>query len=428
MKILVIGAGGREHALVWKIRQSSRVEKIYCAPGNGGIAELAECVSIFSEDIPALVDFAEREAIDFTIVGPEVPLSQGIVDEFQKKSLKIFGPTREGAELEASKAFAKEIMQKYGVPTGKGKVFNALNLAKEYIRVEGAPLVVKADGLAAGKGVFVCPTVEEAEAALELMMTKKVFGLAGERVIVEECLIGEEASFIALTDGKTILPLVPSQDHKAVFDQDKGPNTGGMGAYAPAPIVTTEMAETVMEQVFIPTLEGMKQEGRAFRGVLYAGLMLTASGPKVLEFNVRFGDPETQVILPLLESDLLELLEACLEGNLDKINLRWKQGSALCVVLASGGYPGSYQKGEEIFGLEKLASEKDVVAFHAGTSRKDSKVVTSGGRVLGITAWGENIQAAKDKAYLALEKINFEKMHYRKDIGAKALSGKTRKD
>ncbi len=398
------------------------MKKVYCAPGNGGISRVAECVPVGVTDISALLDFVREKKVDFTVVGPEVPLAAGIVDEFGKEGLRIFGPTKAAAELEASKVFAKRIMWKYGVPTGAGEVFDRAQEAIAYIRRKGAPLVVKADGLAAGKGVMVCRTVEEAEEAVNLIMAKKVFGAAGSLVIVEECLRGEEASFIALTDGEAIVPLIPSQDHKPIYDGDKGPNTGGMGAYAPAPVVSPEIAAIVMEKVFVPIVEGMKEEGRKIQGVLYAGLMITDDGPKVLEFNVRFGDPETQAILPLLDSDLIEPLEACLEGNLDQVNLQWNEGAAaVCVVVASGGYPGSYQKGKEIRGLEKLADEEDIAVFHAGTALKDGKVVTAGGRVLGVTGWGSDIGKAIERTYQAVEKIKFEGMYYRKDIGAKAL-------
>ncbi len=421
MDVLIIGSGGREHTLVWKIAQSSRVKKVYCAPGNGGIAQVAECVPIQATDVPALLNFAREKKIELTVVGPEAPLAAGIVDEFGKEGLRIFGPAKAAAELEVSKVFAKKIMRKYGIPTGEAEIFDRPREAIAYIREKGAPLVVKADGLAAGKGVIVCRTVEEAGEAVDLIMVEKSFGAAGKRVIVEECLQGEEASFIALTDGETILPLIPSQDHKPIYDDDKGPNTGGMGAYAQAPVVTPEMAATVMEKVFIPTVKGMKEEGRKFRGVLYAGLMITAAGPKVLEFNVRFGDPETQAILPLLDSDLIELMGACLEGNLNRVNLKWNEGAAVCVVIASGGYPGSYRKGKEIQGLEELAGEEDIVVFHAGTALKDGKIITAGGRVLGVTGWGSSIEHALEKTYQVVEKIKFEDMYYRKDIGAKAL-------
>jgi len=424
MNILIIGSGGREHTLVWKIARSPRVKKIYCAPGNGGISQVAECPPIQATDVPALVNFVWDKKIDFTVVGPEASLAAGIVDEFRKEGLRIFGPTKAAAELEASKVFAKRIMRKYGIPTGEGEIFDQPEAAIAYIREKNVPLVVKADGLAAGKGVIVCPTAQEAESAVNLIMEKKAFGEAGNQIIVEEYLQGEEASFIALTDGETILPLIASQDHKPIYDGDKGANTGGMGAYAPAPVVSPEMAAIVMENTFVPVVKGMRDEGKKFQGVLYAGLMITAAGAKVLEFNVRFGDPETQAILPLLESDLLEPLEACFEGNLSRVSLKWKRETALCVVIASGGYPGNYRKGREIQGLEESAGEEDIVIFHAGTAIKEGKVVTAGGRVLGVTGRGNNIGEAIKKTYQAVEKIKFPDMYYRKDIGAKALRRK----
>ncbi|NOX96678.1 MAG: phosphoribosylamine--glycine ligase [Nitrospirae bacterium] len=421
MNILIIGSGGREHTLAWKISQSSRVKKIYCAPGNGGISQVAQCVPIEATDIPALINFAREKKIAFTVVGPEAPLAAGIVDEFGKENLKIFGPTKVAAELETSKVFAKKMMRKYGIPTGEGEIFARPQEAIAYIREKGPPLVVKADGLAAGKGVIVCRTVEEAEEAVNLIMVKKAFGEAGNLVIVEEYLQGEEASFIALTNGDTIVPLIPSQDHKPIYDGDKGPNTGGMGAYAPARLVSPEMTAEVMEKIFVPTVKGMKEEGRKFQGILYAGLMLTSDGPKVLEFNVRLGDPETQAILPLLESDLIELLESCLTEDLSQVTLQWNPGTAVCVVITSGGYPGKYQTGKEIYGLEELAEEEDVIVFHAGTTLEGGKVVTAGGRVLGVTGRGSDIREAIEKTYQAVKKISFQDMYYRKDIGAKAL-------
>lgn len=428
MNILIIGGGGREHALAWKFAQSPRARKIYCAPGNGGISRVAECVPIEAADIPGLVNFAREKGIDFTIVGPEAPLAAGIVDKFGNEGLRIFGPTRAAAELESSKVFAKRIMRKYGIPTGEGEIFEESQPALNYIRGRGTPIVVKADGLAAGKGVIVCPTVKKAEEAVNLIMREKAFGEAGNQVIVEECLRGEEASFIALTDGEAILPLIPSQDHKPIYDGDKGPNTGGMGAYAPAPVVSSEIAVTVLKKIFIPTIKGMREEGKKLRGVLYAGLMITPLGPKVLEFNVRFGDPEIQAILPLLKSDLVEPLEACLNGNLGQVNLKWNEGAALCLVMASGGYPGSYRKGQVIQGLEELVGEENVIVFHAGTALKEGKVVTDGGRVLGVTAWGSDIGKAREKAYKAAGKIEFPGIYYRKDIGARGSSHRTREN
>lgn len=422
MKVLIVGGGGREHALAWKVSQSPRVEKIYAAPGNAGISGLAECVSIKSEDIPALALFAKDKSIDLTIVGPETPLSMGIVDEFARHGLKAFGPSRLAAEIEASKSFAKDLMKKYHIPTAEYEVFTDRDQAVSYVMRKGAPLVIKADGLAAGKGVVVAGTVEEAVSALDMIMSKKAFGRAGERVVVEECLKGEEASFMAFTDGRTVLPMASAQDHKRVFDGDKGPNTGGMGAYSPAPVVTKKIERQVMEEIMIPTVRAMEKEGRTFKGVLYAGLMIHDGKAKVLEFNARFGDPETQPVLARLDTDLIEIIEAILSGTLSKVEVKWKPEFAVCVVMASAGYPGGYDKGKEIKGLDKAAARKGVVVFHAGTATKDGKIVTDGGRVLGVTGIGPKIAAAIDNAYAAVHDIYFEGAHYRKDIGAKALS------
>lgn len=424
MKILVIGSGGREHALVWKISASPRVKKIFAAPGNAGMANLAELVEISAENIPALLDFAQKNKIDLTVVGPEVPLTSGIVDEFQAAGLKIFGPARLAAQIEGSKIFAKKIMKKYRVPQADFEEFDDFQKARDYLKEKKYPLVVKADGLAAGKGVIIAQNENQAQAALSEIMEKKVFGAAGERVLIEEFLEGEEASLLAFTDGVTILPMAAAQDHKRVFDNDQGPNTGGMGAYSPTPVVTPEIAEEVLEKILKPTIFGLCREGVIYQGVLYAGLMLTKTEPKVLEFNARFGDPETQVILPRLKNDLLEIMEATINNRLEKIKLVWDERACVCVVLASGGYPGSYQKGFEIFGLEKVKKMKDVMVFHAGTTLKNGKIVTAGGRVLGVTGFGEGIKEAIKKTYEAVEKIKFEKMHYRRDIGQKALCKK----
>ncbi len=421
MKVLVVGGGGREHTIVWKLAQSSKVQKIYCAPGNAGTSELAENIEIKAEDIPNLTDFAEGKKVDLTIVGPEAPLAEGIVDEFRKRNLRIFGPTKEAAELEASKVFAKRLMRKYEIPSGEGEIFNSSDKALRYVDKVGSPIVIKADGLAAGKGVTVCKTVEEAKEAINFTMVEKRFGDAGNRVIVEECLIGEEASYIAFTDGETVVPMVTSQDHKPVYDGDKGPNTGGMGAYSPAPVVTEEIDKQIVNEILVPTVKGMAKEGRKYKGGLYCGLMVTEDGPKVLEFNVRFGDPENQVILPRLKSDLVEIVDACIDENLSEINLDWSNEACVCVVVASGGYPGSYEKGKEIKGLDEISKMDGVVAFHAGTAKKNGKIVTNGGRVLGITALGSTIKGAIDRTYQAVGKIQFEGMHCRRDIGAKAL-------
>ncbi|GAB6076815.1 phosphoribosylamine--glycine ligase [Desulfurobacterium crinifex] len=420
MKVLVIGSGGREHALVWKLAQSPKVEKVYGAPGNPGIAQIGECVNISPTDIKGLVDFAEKEGIDLTVVGPEAPLVVGIVDEFESRGLKIFGPSKEAAKLEGSKAFSKEMMKKYGVPTADFEVFDNPEKAKEYIKEKGAPIVVKADGLAAGKGVVVAQNVEEALEAIDKIMIEKVFGDAGNRVVVEDCLVGEEASYLVVTDGENFIPLATAQDHKAVFDGDKGPNTGGMGAYSPAPVLSEEMEKEVQEKVIKPILRGMREEGHPFKGILYAGLMITEEGPKVLEFNVRFGDPEAQIILRRLKTDLVDVCQSVIEGKLID-SLEWIPETAICVVLASKGYPGKYEKGKVITGIEEAEKIDNVVVFHAGTAIKDGKLVTNGGRVLNVTALGKDIVKARENVYKAIEKIHFDGMHYRKDIGLKAL-------
>lgn len=419
MKVLVVGGGGREHALVWKISQSPRVDKIYCAPGNAGIAGQAECVGLSAEDISGLLAFARAKDVALTVVGPEAPLAAGIVDVFEVAGLRIFGPGREAARLEASKVFAKRIMQRYGVPTAEGRVFDAPEAAREYVRRLPGPCVVKADGLAAGKGVIVADSPAEAEAAVIDIMERKVFGAAGERVLIEERLYGEEASVMALTDGETVLPLLPAQDHKPVFDGDMGPNTGGMGAYAPAPAVTPELLQRIEAEILLPTIRGLAAEGIVYKGVLYAGLMLTPEGPRVLEFNVRFGDPETQPLLYLWAGDILEAVEAVIDGELRRVKLAWHPGTAVCVVLAAAGYPGGYRKGDAITGLEVLPP--NVSVFQAGTARKDEGLVTAGGRVLGVTARGADAREAVERAYAAVGRIHFEGMHYRRDIGQKAL-------
>jgi phosphoribosylamine--glycine ligase len=425
MKVLVIGGGGREHALVWKLSQSRRVDKIYCAPGNAGIAGQAECVDIRPTDFGALLDFVRYEWIDLIIVGPEEPLEKGIVDAFRKEGRKIFGPSAEAARLEASKAFSKDFMRRYGIPTGEYKVFTSYIHAEDYVRMKGAPVVVKADGLAAGKGVVVAKTVEEASEALRLIMKEKAFGPAGDRVVVEEFLDGEEASFMAFTDGKTIVPMVSSQDHKRIFDGDLGPNTGGMGAYSPAPVVTGRLEELVMEKVMRPFLKGIASERMDFRGVIYAGLMIKDGRPSVLEFNCRFGDPETQAVLARLDTDLFEIALAASEGRLSDIEVAWKPEASVCVVMASGGYPGKYETGKSISGLEEAGKLRDVMVFHAGTAFEDDRTVTAGGRVLGVTAIGKDVTAAREKAYEAVGKIKFEGMHFRRDIADRAVNRET---
>jgi phosphoribosylamine--glycine ligase len=421
MKVLVIGSGGREHALVWKISQSPRVKKIYCAPGNAGIAQLAECLSISAEDVKGLTSRAEKERVDLTVVGPEAPLTLGIVEAFKEKGMRIFGPSQKAAEIEGSKAFAKDLMKKYGIPTGDSQTFTDHASAVKYAKGKGAPLVVKADGLAAGKGVIICRSVDEALSALDLIMVQKAFGAAGGKVVMEEFLEGEEASFLAFTDGEAVLPLPTSQDHKAVYDKDQGPNTGGMGAYSPAPVVNEKVHREVMEKVMIPTVRGMAKEGRKYRGVLYAGLIIKEEKIKVLEFNARLGDPEAQPLLMRMKSDLVPVLEATIDGKLAGQKVDWEDRATVCVVMASGGYPGSYEKGKVISGLQEAAKVRDTFVFHAGTTFKEGKVVTNGGRVLGVTALGSGIQEAIQRAYEAVDKISWEGAYYRKDIGQKAL-------
>jgi phosphoribosylamine--glycine ligase len=421
MRVLVIGSGGREHALVWKLSQSPEVAKLYCAPGNGGINELAEPVDTGAEDVESLAEFAESKDIDLTVVGPEGALAKGVVDIFEKRGLRIFGPTKAAARLESSKAFAKNLMKKYHVPTGQFAVFDDPQAARAYVRQLGVPIVVKADGLCGGKGVIVANTLSEALGAIDLLMEDRIFKQAGERIIIEERLTGEEASMLVVTDGTTALPLLPSQDHKRLHDGDKGPNTGGMGAYAPTPLMTDAMMQQVMEQVITPTLNGLANEGIVFKGVLYAGLMLTADGPKVLEFNVRFGDPEIQAILPLMKDDLVPLLDEAVEGRLSNSRCQWKAGSCACVVLASGGYPGEFQIGKEIRGLDALKQRQDVLVFHAGTKKDHDRVVSWGGRVLNVVALGDDIEGALKRAYEAIGSMHFDHMQYRKDIGMRAI-------
>jgi len=422
MRVLVVGGGGREHALVWKLKQSPRVTEIYCAPGNAGIARQATCININAEDIPALLAFAREKAIDITLVGPEAPLTVGIVDEFQAAGLKIFGPSRAAAEIEGSKVFAKDIMAKYGIPTAGYAVFTDPAEAAAYIQKIGVPCVLKADGLAAGKGVIIANDMQTALDAVRSIMVDRDFGEAGARLVVEECLTGEEVSILAFTDGDAVIPMVSSQDHKRAFDNDEGPNTGGMGAYAPAPVYTPEVARLAMEEILVPMIRALKAEERTYRGVIYAGLMVTGGKPKVLEFNVRFGDPEAQPVLSLLDTDLVEIMEAVMENRLDQVEIKWKPQTSICVVLASGGYPAAYEKGKIIHGLDEVPG--DIMVFHAGTSEKDGRVVTSGGRVLGVTATGPDISAAISRAYEAVGKIKFDGMRYRRDIGRKALDRK----
>lgn len=414
-----MGGGGREHALVWKIRQSPKVKEIYCAPGNAGIAEMAECVNIPVDDIEGLLEFALVHKIGLTVVGPEVPLTLGIVDKFQDHGLRVFGPNQKAAEIEGSKAFSKDLMAKYNIPTARYRVFTDSKKAWEYVEEIGIPCVVKADGLAAGKGVIICLTKEEANAAIEDILVENKFGLAGSRVVIEEYLLGQEVSMLAFTDGKSVIPMVSAQDHKRVFDNDQGLNTGGMGAYSPAPVYTQDIHELVVKDVLEATVQAMAQEGRTFQGVLYAGLMLTDKGPKVLEYNARFGDPETQVVLPRLKTDLIDIMEAVIAGNLANVKVEWLDEAAVCVVMAAGGYPEKYEKGKVISGLKAVPEEIQV--FHAGTKLDQGNIVTNGGRVLGITALGKDIKEAINNAYRGVGYITFDKAHYRKDIGAKAL-------
>lgn len=422
MKVLVIGSGGREHALVWKIHQSQRVSQIYCAPGNAGISELAELVALAPDNIPGLLQFAQHERIDLTVVGPELPLSLGLVDEFETHGLRAFGPNRQAAQLEVSKAFAKALMQRQGIPTAAFDAFTDPEKARLYIRERGAPVVVKADGLAAGKGVFVCSTVEEALRAIEQIMSERVFGDAGNQVVIEEFLEGEEASFLAFTDGKTVLPLASSQDHKRIFDDDQGPNTGGMGAYSPAPVVTPALTDRITTDILLPVIHGLRAQGIIYKGILYAGLMIQHGHAKVVEFNVRFGDPECQPLMFRLQSDLVEVMEAVLEERLAEITLAWDERPAVCVVLTAGGYPGPYETGTPIFGLDTLRDWKDGMVFHAGTAKSDDAIVTKGGRVLGVTAAGADLSEAITEAYSAVGKITWAGMHYRRDIGHRALT------
>ncbi|MFC1851462.1 phosphoribosylamine--glycine ligase [candidate division CSSED10-310 bacterium] len=421
MKILVIGGGGREHTLVWKIAQSSLVEKIFCCPGNAGISELAECIAVPAGGFQELKDFCLQKTVDLTIVGPEQPLVDGIVDQFTAAGLKIFGSNKAASILEGSKIFAKQFLARHNIPTASFRSFSSAASAAEYVKSTAGPWVVKADGLAAGKGVVICQEQSLALDTITSMMEQEQFGLAGKSIVIEECLQGEEGSFIVLTDGETIMPLASSQDHKPVFDGDQGPNTGGMGAYSPAPVLEGPMSQKIMTKIIQPTISGLAAEGIKFKGVLYAGLMIVDNEPFVLEFNVRFGDPETQPILTRLKSDLVPLLLASVEGNLADFSPEWRPESSILVVLAAGGYPGKYEKGKVISGLETLATEKDIIVFQAGTKISDGATVTSGGRVLGITALAETLPLAREKVYQAVEKVHFDQVHYRTDIGMKAL-------
>lgn len=419
MKVLVAGSGGREHALCWKIAQRPDTE-VYVAPGNIGMVDVATLVNIKVDDIAGLVDFAKAEGIDLTVVGPELPLTLGIVDAFQEAGLACFGPNKAAAKLEGSKAFSKELMKKYGIPTAAFDTFTDVEKAKAFVDEIGVPCVVKADGLAAGKGVIICMTREEADKAIEDMLTDHAFGDASATIVIEEYMVGPEVSVLAFADGKSVLPMVSAQDHKRIFDGDKGPNTGGMGAYSPAPVYTEALSAEVNKTIIEPTIAAMAAEGTPFTGILYTGLMLTEKGPRVLEYNVRFGDPETQPIMVRMKSDIVALFQACVDGKLDEATLEWHDEAAVCVIMASGGYPASSEKGVPIHGLDDIAAEEAIV-FHSGTAEKDGEIVTNGGRVLGVTAKDATIKGAIDKAYAAVEKINFDHMQFRRDIGARAL-------
>lgn len=424
MKVLVIGSGGREHALCWILNKSSQVDKVYCAPGNAGISQIAECVNIeigSSNYFFELANLVKKEKINLTLVGPEVPLVEGIVDYFKEWGLTILGPAKDAALIEGSKVFAKEFMKRHNIPTPDFAVFDNSKEAIKYVEGKALPIVIKADGLAAGKGVTVCQSVNEAKEAIIKIMEEKIFGKAGNRIVIDEFAVGQEASILAFTDGKTAIPMVSSQDHKPIFNGDKGPNTGGMGAYSPAPIITNDMMEKIQSKILNPTIQGLTNEGKEYIGVIYLGLIITEEGPKVLEYNCRFGDPEAQVVLPRLKTDLTIIIEACLTKKLEEINISWDTRATLCVVLASKGYPHTYKKGLEIFGLKEAQQLKNVIIFHAGTTQKDGKILTSGGRVLGVTAYGDNIKQAKDTAYFACSKINFDGIYYRKDIGYHAF-------
>ncbi|OQB16081.1 MAG: Phosphoribosylamine--glycine ligase [Firmicutes bacterium ADurb.Bin193] len=417
MKILLVGGGGREHALAHTIAKSSSVDKIYCAPGNGGIAELAECVDMKATDISGMVAFAKEKAIDLTVVAPDDPLVAGMVDELEKNGLRAFGPNKAAAIIEGSKVFSKELMKKYNIPTARYEVFDNPSDAVKYLEKSSFPAVIKAEGLALGKGVIIAGDLSEGIHAVNDIMNERIFGNAGARIVIEEYLTGREISVLAFTDGKTLVPMVSAQDHKKVFDGDKGPNTGGMGAYSPSPIYDDEMAKYCLSNIFIPTMKAMNAEGRKFKGVLYFGLMATADGVKVIEYNCRFGDPETQAVLPRLKSDIVEIMNAVIDERLSEIDIEWSSDAAACVVMASGGYPQKYETGFTIKGIDEAQKVKNVTVFHAGTKKKDGEFVTAGGRVLGVTATGKTLEAAIKTAYEGVGRISFENAHYRKDIG-----------
>lgn len=424
MKVLIVGSGGREHALAWALARSPEVNEIHIAPGNGGTRTLGVQVPIAADDVPALVAHAEGEAYDLTVIGPEVPLALGLSDALREKGLRVFGPSQAAAKIESSKAFSKDFMRDHGIPTAEYAVFEVHDAALAYLEAHPAPIVVKANGLAAGKGAIVCHTDDEARAALHLMMVERAFGEAGDQVVIEACLTGQEVSVLAFTDGTTVVPMVLAQDHKAAYDGDVGPNTGGMGCYAPAPLLDEAMLRSVIERVLQPTVDGMRRAGTPYIGVLYAGLMVDGDDYAVLEFNCRFGDPETQVILPLLRTSLAQVMNACIDGCLDQVAFEWAESSCVCVVMASGGYPGSYQRGYEIEGLDAAAALPNTVVFHAGTQYEEGRTLTAGGRVLGATAWDDDLEGAIARAYAAVDRIHWQGAMHRTDIGAKGLSPK----
>jgi phosphoribosylamine---glycine ligase len=421
MKILVLGGGGREHALVWKLRQSRRVSKVYCAPGNGGIAEEAECLPVDLKSVESMVGLGEKLQPDLTVVGPELPLTLGVVDEFTRREMRVFGPTKAAAQLEWSKSFAKEFLQRYRIPTAAYAICDSIEEVRDALGHFHAPVVVKADGLAAGKGVVIAADKEEAASAAAEMFSGKMVGEAGTRVVLEECLKGDELSFLVMSDGERVAPLVAAQDHKRVGDGDTGPNTGGMGSYSTADIIDDKMRDWLVNHIAQPVVAGMKAEGAEYKGVLYCGLMMTAKGPMVLEFNCRFGDPETQPILMRMESDLVDALEASIDGRMGEVEMKWSSDAAVCVVMASGGYPGTFEAGKWITGLDEAAAVEGVKVFHAGTAKRDGSFYTSGGRVLGVTARGSSLETAVARAYEACGKIEFDGVHYRKDIAGRAV-------
>lgn len=422
MRLLVVGSGGREHALVWALQRSPEVKAVFVAPGNGGTSQVATNVPIAAEDVAAITAYAVAERMDLVVIGPEVPLALGLTDALQQAHIRVFGPSAAAARLESSKVFSKDFMRANAIPTAAYAAFTDYHTARDYLAAQQAPIVIKASGLAAGKGVIICQTIAEAQTALRSIMVDMAFGAAGSEVVIEEFLTGQEVSVLAFCDGKTVAPMILAQDHKAAFDGDRGPNTGGMGCYAPAAVLDQTMQRAVMTQVLLPVVHGMARQGTPYVGVLYAGLMLTTQGFRVLEFNCRFGDPETQVILPLLETSLAEVLLACVVGRLDQIQLRWRQGAAACVVLAAGGYPGHYRKGDIIAGLDQAGQQPNTLIFHAGTSRQGDTIRTAGGRVLGVTATGDDLADAIKTAYSAVDLIHWPGIAYRRDIGAKGLA------